>query len=44
MKNLWRILALLSAAALIALGIWNGGARAVFVKAVTICAECMGLG
>ena len=28
----------------IALGILNGGARDVFVKAVNICTECIGLG
>lgn len=44
MKNRGKCVLLITAAALIALGIWNGGARAVFVKAVTICAECMGLG
>ena len=48
MKN-WGKTALLvtlfaAAAALIALGVLGGGAHAVFVKAVTICAECMGLG
>lgn len=34
----------LTAAALIALGAVNGGARDVLVKAINICTECIGLG
>ena len=34
----------LLAAALIALGVLNGGLRDVLVKAVRICTECIGLG
>ena len=34
----------IAAAALVALGVANGGARDVLVKAVNICTECIGLG
>ena len=38
-------LALLSAAvALIVLGVMNGGARDVLIKAINLCTECIGLG
>ena len=39
-----RLALLLLAAALIALGVWNGGARDVLIKATNICTECIGLG
>ena len=40
-----RILMLLAAAAaLITLGILNGGLRDVLIKAINICTECIGLG
>ena len=39
-----RILLLASAAAMIIIGVLNGGMRDVFVKAVNICSECIGLG
>lgn len=39
-----RIAVLIVAAALIAVGIFNGGMRDVFVKAINICTECIGLG
>ena len=39
-----RILFFLAAAALIAAGVCNGGMRDVWVKAVNICTECIGLG
>lgn len=39
-----RIALAVLAAALIVLGLCGGGAQAMFVKAVTICAECIGLG
>ena len=42
-KPLRLILAVLAIAFLI-LGVKNGGARDVFVKAVNICTECIGLG
>ncbi|MBO7195979.1 MAG: thioredoxin [Clostridia bacterium] len=32
------------AAALVILGIFNGGVSDVFAKAVKICTECIGLG
>lgn len=35
---------LLTALALIAIGVSNGGMRDVWVKAVNICTECIGLG
>lgn len=35
---------LVCAAVLIGIGICNGGARDVLVKAVAICTECIGLG
>ena len=38
----WGLLAL--AAALIVLGVLNGGARSALIKAVNICSECIGLG
>ena len=40
---LWAAL-LAAAVALIALGVWNGGAADVLAKAVRICSECIGLG
>ena len=39
-----RCILLAAAAALIALGVLNGGMRDVLVKAVNICTECIGLG
>ena len=42
-KKMWCILLPL-ALVLIGLGAANGGARDVFVKAVNICTECIGLG
>lgn len=39
-----RAAVLAAALLLIGLGIWNGGARDVLVKAVQICTECIGLG
>ena len=39
-----RIVIALAAAALIALGVLNGGMHDVLVKAVNICTECIGLG
>ena len=39
-----RIAVLIVAIALIAVGIFNGGMRDVFVKAINICTECIGLG
>ena len=41
--KMWSIMLPL-ALLLIALGAYNGGARDVFVKAVNICTECIGLG
>lgn len=40
---LWFGLLALSAA-LIVLGVWNGGLRDVLIKAANICTECIGLG
>lgn len=40
----YRALTLILAAALIALGVQNGGLRDVLIKAVNICSECIGLG
>ena len=42
-KALWAAL-FAAALLLIALGVWNGGARDVLAKAVKICSECIGLG
>ena len=39
-----RIVLLLGALGLIALGVFNGGARDVLGKAIRICTECIGLG
>lgn len=39
-----RIGLLVFAVVLIGLGIWNGGARSVLIKAINICTECIGLG
>ena len=39
-----RLILLAAGAALVVLGILNGGARDVLVKAVNICTECIGLG
>ena len=39
-----RIFLFLAALALILYGIWNGSMHDVFVKAVNICTECIGLG
>lgn len=39
-----RKILILLAIALIAIGVLNGGARDVLVKAVNICTECIGLG
>ena len=41
---IYRVLLLTAALILIALGIMNGGARDVFIKAINICTECIGLG
>ena len=43
-KNVCRAALLAAAAALIALGVCNGGMRDVLVKAINICTECIGLG
>ena len=37
-------LILIAAAGLIAAGILNGGLHDVFIKAIYICTECIGLG
>ena len=39
-----RIVLIAAAIALIILGICNGSANDVFVKAINICTECIGLG
>ena len=39
-----RAVLLAAAVCLIAAGVSNGGAQDVFVKAVRICTECIGLG
>ena len=39
-----RVFLLLLAAMLLAAGVYNGGMRDVWVKAVNICTECIGLG
>ena len=39
-----RLVVLGAAVALVVLGVINGGARDVLVKAVNICTECIGLG
>ena len=39
-----RLVLLGAAIALVVLGVMNGGARDVLVKAVNICTECIGLG
>ena len=39
-----RLALLTLAVVLIALGVWNGGARDVLIKATKICTECIGLG
>lgn len=43
-KTLLRAALLALAAALVLLGVFNGGAHDVLVKAVRICSECIGLG
>ena len=43
-KALLRLGLIGAAAALIILGVINGGLRDVFVKAINICTECIGLG
>lgn len=43
-KNCIRAIVLCAAAAFLALGILNGGARDVLFKAINICTECIGLG
>jgi len=43
-KNIFRILLLATAVCFMVLGVLNGGMRDVFVKAVNICTECIGLG
>lgn len=40
----WYLVLYIAAAALIALGIFNGGLRDVLIKAINICTECIGLG
>jgi len=42
--NAARILLYLAAAALVVIGVLNGGARDVLIKAINICTECIGLG
>ena len=42
--NLMRKFLVILAILLIAVGVANGGARDVLVKAVNICTECIGLG
>ena len=42
--TLMRAAVFAAAIALILLGVFNGGARDVLVKAVRICSECIGLG
>lgn len=39
-----RIVLFVLAAVFIGLGIWNGGAHSVLIKAINICTECIGLG
>lgn len=39
-----RIVVVVIAVAFVIVGIFNGGARDVFIKAVNICTECIGLG
>ena len=39
-----RAVLLTAALALIAAGLWNGGAFDMLVKAITVCTECIGLG
>lgn len=39
-----RLALFLAAAALILLGVTNGGAADVLAKAIRVCAECIGLG
>lgn len=39
-----RILILVAALVFIVLGILNGSCRDVFIKAATICTQCIGLG
>ncbi|MBR1798182.1 MAG: hypothetical protein IJ757_09290 [Clostridiales bacterium] len=43
-KQVIRVVILILAVVLIVLGCFNGSAHDVFVKAVRICAECIGLG
>ena len=43
-KNILRAAFIVLAAALILLGITNGGLWDVLVKAINICTECIGLG
>ena len=43
-KAVARAALLVAAAALIALGVRNGGLRDVLIKAINICTECIGLG
>lgn len=43
-KNLLRIILYAAAIAFVVLGVTNGGARDVLVKAINICTECIGLG
>lgn len=42
-KIIWAVL-VAAAIVLIVFGVLNGGARDMFVKAVKICSECIGLG
>lgn len=39
-----RIILLIAAVCLLAAGVFNGSAKDVLVKAVNVCAECIGLG
>jgi len=43
-KRVLQIAVAIAAMAFIVLGVYNGGAKAVFTKAVNICTECVGLG
>lgn len=43
-RDILRVLIGALALILITLGIFNQGARDIFIKAVNICTECIGLG
>lgn len=44
MKRSARVIALITAVLLIVFGILRGEVEAVFIKAINICMECIGLG